>query len=164
MKKLVFVLLSVICVYANPANTTITKSCDKSYNEKICGDDPLCSASRCFYKNLSSIEEAFQFYLKEEIQQQESLGDIEYNNSYLLVLKYMLTIPLPKVGESSKYTANIRDYYAVRDGYQNICNFEFKRTKDSLIINFNACYEEEHSLTFIQKAGYIEIAKTMMAL
>ncbi|TLD78561.1 hypothetical protein, partial [Helicobacter trogontum] len=137
MKKLVFVLLSVICVYANPANT-ITKSCDKSYNEIRCGND-LCIASRCFYKNLSSIEEAFQFYLKEEIQQQESLGDIEHNNSYLLVLKYMLNTPLPKVGESNKYTADIRDYDAVRDGYQNICNFEFKRTKDSLIINFNAC-------------------------
>ncbi len=163
MKKLVFVLLSVICVYANPANT-ITKSCDKSYNEKICGDDPLCSASRCFYKNLSSIEEAFQFYLKEKIQQQESFDVPEYKNSYLLVLKYMLNTPLPKVGESNKYTADIRDYDAVRNGYQNICNFEFKRTKDSLIINFNACYEEEHSLTFIQKAGYIEIAKTMMAL
>ena len=161
MKKLVFVLLSVICVYANPANTTITKSCDKSYNEKICGDDPLCSASRCFYKNLSSIEEAFQFYLKEQIQQ-ETLE--KPANRYLLVLKYMLNTPLPKVGESNKYTADIRDYDAVRDGYQNICNFEFKRTKDSLIINFNACYEEEHSLIFIQKAGYIEIAKTMMSL
>ena len=159
MKKLVFVLLSVICVYANPANT-ITKSCDKSYNEIRCGND-LCIASRCFYKNLSSIEEAFQFYLKEQIQQ-ESLE--KPANRYLLVLKYMLNTPLPKVGESNKYTADIRDYYADKDGYQNICNFEFKRTKDSLIINFNACYEEEHSLTFIQKAGYIEIAKTMMAL
>ena len=159
MKKLVFVLLSVICVYANPANT-ITKSCDKSYNEIRCGND-LCIASRCFYKNLSSIEEAFQFYLKEQIQQ-ESLE--KPANRYLLVLNYMLNTPLPKVGESHKYTADIRDYYADKDGYQNICNFEFKRTKDSLIINFNACYEEEHSLTFIQKAGYIEIAKTMMAL
>ena len=159
MKKLVFVLLSVICVYANPANT-ITKSCDKSYNEIRCGND-LCIASRCFYKNLSSIEEAFQFYLKEQIQQ-ESLE--KPANRYLLVLNYMLNTPLPKVGESNKYTADIRDYYADKDGYQNICNFEFKRTKDSLIINFNACYEEEHSLTFIQKAGYIEIAKTMMAL
>ena len=159
MKKLVFVLLSVICVYANPANT-ITKSCDKSYNEIRCGND-LCIASRCFYKNLSSIEEAFQFYLKEQIQQ-ESLE--KPANRYLLVLNYMLNTPLPKVGESNKYTADIRDYYADKDGYQNICNFEFKRTKDSLIINFNACYEEEHSLTFIQKAGYIEIGKTMMAL
>ncbi|EEO24456.1 MULTISPECIES: hypothetical protein [Helicobacter] len=159
MKKLVFVLLSVICVYANPANT-ITKSCDKSYNEIRCGND-LCIASRCFYKNLSSIEEAFQFYLKEQIQQ-ESLE--KPANRYLLVLKYMLNTPLPKVGESNKYTADIRDYYADKDGYQNICNFEFKRTKDSLIINFNACYEEEHSLTFIQKAGYIEILDIVEAL
>ena len=159
MKKLVFVLLSVICVYANPANT-ITKSCDKSYNEIRCGND-LCIASRCFYKNLSSIEEAFQFYLKEQIQQ-KSLE--KPANRYLLVLKYMLNTPLPKVGESNKYTADIRDYYADKDGYQYICNFEFKRTKDSLIINFDACVEEEHSLTFIQKADYIEILETMIAL
>ena len=159
MKKLVFVLLSVICVYANPANT-ITKSCDKSYNEIRCGND-LCIASRCFYKNLSSIEEAFQFYLKEQIQQ-ESLE--KPANRYLLVLNYMLNTPLPKVGESNKYTADIRDYYADKDGYQNICNFDFKRTKDSLIINFDACVEEEHSLTFIQKAGYIEILDIVEAL
>ncbi len=159
MKKLVFVLLSVICVYANPANT-ITKSCDKSYNEIRCGND-LCIASRCFYTNLSSIEEAFQFYLKEQIQQ-ESLE--KPANRYLLVLKYMLNTPLPKVGESNKYTADIRDYDADKDGYQNICNFEFKRTKDSLIINFDACVEEEHSLTFIQKAGYIEILDIVEAL
>ena len=49
MKKLVFVLLSVICVYANPANT-ITKSCDKSYNEKICGDDPYAVQADVFIK------------------------------------------------------------------------------------------------------------------
>ena len=161
MKKLVFVLLSALCVYANPASTI---NCDESYKERICGDDALCSASRCLYKNISSIEEAFEFYLKKEIQQQEYSNEPEYKNTDLLVLKYMLNIPLPKVGESSKYSANIRDYYADRDGYQNICDFELKRTKDSLIIKYNACVEEEHSLTFIQKTDYIEVLETMVAL
>lgn len=163
MKRIFFALLCAIYVYANPA-PTITISCDESYNKTICGDDYLCSASKCFYKNISNIEEAFRFYIKQKIQIQESRNEAEYQNTYLLVLKYMLNIPLPKINESSKHTANIQDYYVDKYESQNRCDFEFKRTNDSLIIEYNACAEEEHSLTFIQKTDCIEVLTTMVAL
>lgn len=156
MKGLVVVLLSVMCVYANPA-TTITKSCDESYNEKFCGEDYHCRASRCFYKNLSSIEEAFRFYINEAIQAYESSDEPKSQNIYWLVYEYMLNTPLPKVNESSKYTANLSEN-------ARVCEFEFKHTKDRLIIEFNACQEEDDSITFIQRPDYIEILSTTVAM
>ena len=45
-------------------------NCDDSYNEKVCGSDALCSASKCLYKNLTNIDEAFKFYVEQEIKRQ----------------------------------------------------------------------------------------------
>ena len=114
--------------------------CDESYKQEICGDDYLCNASKCLYKKFTSIDEAFKFYVEQEIQNQVAFSkernELESQNTSLLVYRYMLDIALPKINESKKITSSIKDYYS---GIQNQCDFEFKRTSESLMIEFKLC-------------------------
>ncbi|TQR51037.1 hypothetical protein [Campylobacter troglodytis] len=115
-------------------------NCDESYKQEICGDDYLCNASKCLYKNFTSIDEAFKFYVEQEIQNQVAFlkdrGELESQNTSLVVYKHMLGIALPKINESKNITSSIKDYYS---GIQNQCYFEFKRTSESLMIEFKLC-------------------------
>ena len=144
-------------------------NCDDSYNEKVCGSDALCSASKCLYKNLTNIDEAFKFYVEQEIQRQVAFSkernEPENQNTSLLVYKYMLSIALPKENEGKKVTTSIEDYYSKQYGAQNQCDFEFKRTSDSLMIEFNNCADSENNvIIFTQKGGAVEIISKSEAL
>lgn len=144
-------------------------NCDDSYNEKVCGSDALCSASKCLYKNLTNIDEAFKFYVEQEIQSQVAFSkernEPENQNTSLLVYKYMLSIALPKENEGKKVTTSIEDYYSKQYGAQNQCDFEFKRTSDSLMIEFNNCADSENNvIIFTQKGEAVEIISKSEAL
>ena len=149
----------------NALNQNAT-NCDESYNEKVCDGDALCSANKCLYKNLTSIDEAFKFYVWQEIQKEVAFSkerdEPENQNINLLVYKYMIDTALPKENESKKVTTSIRDY---RSDVQNQCDFEFKRTSDSLMIEFNNCADSESNvIIFTQKGGEVEIISKSEAL
>ncbi len=155
--------------HALSPNPNDLQKCDDSYNEKVCGSDALCSASKCLYKNLTNIDEAFKFYVEQEIQSQVAFSkernEPENQNTSLLVYKYMLSIALPKENESKKVTTSIEDYYSKQYGAQNQCDFEFKRTSDSLMIEFNNCADSENNvIIFTQKGEVVEIISKSEAL